>query len=426
MRTKKHGRVLGIVLAGGKGTRLMPLTKYRAKPAVHFAGKYRIIDFALSNLINSGIYSVYVLIQFKSQSLTEHIERSWQFGGAMRGRDLFVTLAPAQMWSGEHWFQGTADAVFQNIHLITKYDADRLCIFAADHIYKMDVRQVLDYHIDKKADITVTANVVPTSEASQFGCLAVDTEGRITGFVEKPADPPEIPGKPGFSYVSMGNYIFEREILEKTVIEDAHDPGSSHDFGKDIFPKWHDKCRIFAYDFSSNQLPGKDQPYWKDVGTLKAYWETHMDLLQHNSKMTLYNPDWPIRTVSYADPPSYFYPVKGQTCSVMGTLASEGSRVFGAVVHRSVLSRNCVIHPRSVVEECIIGHDVVINEGCKLRRVIVDSNNVIPPNTVIGYDRDYDRERYHLDESSGIVVIAKPPIQLRSDMDPSLVGEKGS
>lgn len=426
MKTRKHGRVLGIVLAGGKGTRLMPLTKYRAKPAVHFAGKYRIIDFALSNLINSGIYSIYVLIQFKSQSLTEHIERSWQFGGAMRGRDMFVTLAPAQMWSGEHWFKGTADAVFQNIHLITKYDADRICIFAADHIYKMDVKQLLDYHVDKGADITVAANVVPRKQASQFGCLKVDGNDRIVDFIEKPSDPPEIPGKPGFSYVSMGNYVFEREILEECVVNDAHDQESDHDFGRDIFPKWHDKCNIFAYDFSTNQLPGEAQPYWRDVGTIKAYWEAHMDLIQYNSKMTLYNPDWPIRTVSYADPPSFFYPVKGQACSVIGTLASEGSRIYGAVVHRSVLSRNCIIHPKSVVEECIIGHDVVINEGCKLRKVIVDANNEIPPNTVIGYDRDFDRKRYYLDRESGIVVIPKPDIKLRSGIDPALVGEKGS
>jgi len=413
MRNRKHGRVLGIILAGGKGTRLMPLTKYRAKPAVYFAGKYRIVDFALSNFINSGIYSNYVLIQFKSQSLTEHIERSWQFGGAMKGRDLFVTLAPAQMWSGEHWYMGTADAVFQNLHLITGYDADRICVFAADHVYKMDIRQVMDFHFEKKADITITANVVPKSEASQFGCLAADETGRITGFLEKPEDPPEIPGRPGFTYVSMGNYVFEREILERVLVEDAQRPGSAHDFGKDIFPAWLDSCRIFAYDFSQNDIPGKDKPYWRDVGTIKSYWEAHADLLKYNSDMTMYNPSWPIRTVSYSDPPCYFFPVKGKNCSVTATIAAEGSRVYGAVVHHSVLSRNSVIYPDSVIEDCIIGHDVQIGEGCKLRKVIIDGENIIPPNTTIGFDQDYDRQRYHVDEQSGIVVIGKPGIRLR-------------
>lgn len=423
MRNRKHGRVLGIILAGGKGSRLMPLTQYRAKPAVYFAGKYRIIDFALSNFINSGIYSNYVLIQFKSQSLTEHIERSWQFGGAMRGRDLFVTLAPAQMWSGEHWYRGTADAVFQNLHLITDYDADKICVFAADHVYKMDIRQVIEFHTRKKADITVTANVVPREEANQFGCIAVNEEGRITGFLEKPENPPEIPGKPGYTYVSMGNYIFERECLERTLIADANNPSSSHDFGKDIFPEWIDRCRIYAYDFSENDLPGKDKPYWRDVGTIKAYWQTHMDLLKFNSDMTLYNPSWPIRTVSYADPPSYFFPVKGKSCSVTATLASEGSRVFGAVVHQSVLSRNCTIHPDSVVEDCIIGHDVVIGEGCKLRKVIIDGGNEIPPYTNIGFDEDFDRQRYFVDEKSGIVVIGKQGMKLRIDSDLSSLME---
>ena len=221
MYVGKHGRVLGIVLAGGKGERLMPLTRYRAKPAVYFAAKYRIIDFALSNLINSGIYAVYVLVQFKSQSLNEHIEKGWQFGGAMRGRDFFVTLVPAQMWSGEHWFQGTADAVFQASHLISRYRADRVCIFAADHIYKMDVNQMLEWHMAQHADVTIAANVVPVEEANQFGCIKTDANGRIIEFMEKPKNPPEIPGKPGFCYVSMGNYIFERKVLQDALEADA-------------------------------------------------------------------------------------------------------------------------------------------------------------------------------------------------------------
>lgn len=413
----KYGRTLALVLAGGKGERLMPLTKYRAKPAVPFAAKYRIIDFALSNLVNSGLFSIYVLVQFKSQSLNEHIERGWQFGDAMRDRDFFITLAPAQMWSGEHWYQGTCDAVFQNLHLVTLFDADRICIFAADHIYKMDVEQMLAFHVENGADATVAANVVPKAEASQFGCIHTDEKGRIIGFVEKPADPPEIPGKPGYSYVSMGNYIFEREILEEAIIEDARDPLSNHDFGKNVLPALHGKCKVFAYDFSTNKLPGKDRPYWKDVGTIKAYWEAHMDLCHPDSDMTLFNPKWRIRTVSFADPPAYSYPSGGQQCSVIGTLRAEGSRVLGAVVHRSILARNTLINPGAVLEECIIGQGVTIGENCKLRRVIVDAHNKIPPDTIIGYDLDEDRKKYHVDETSGVVVIGMPAMQLRKDIE---------
>ena len=329
MYVGKHGRVLGIVLAGGKGERLMPLTRYRAKPAVYFAAKYRIIDFALSNLINSGIYAVYVLVQFKSQSLNEHIEKGWQFGGAMRGRDFFVTLVPAQMWSGEHWFQGTADAVFQASHLISRYRADRVCIFAADHIYKMDVNQMLEWHM-----------------ANQFGCIKTDANGRIIEFMEKPKNPPEIPGKPGFCYVSMGNYIFERKVLQDALEADAQQE-TSHDFGKNIIPDLvAQNMRVFAYDFSTNVLPHptaeaelvhqwrNDKPYWRDVGTLQAYWQAHMELISHESEMTLYNPMWPIRTVSFGDPPSYCYPDGGHDCSINQVMLSEGSRIFGASVKR--------------------------------------------------------------------------------------------
>lgn len=413
----KYGRTLALVLAGGKGERLMPLTKYRAKPAVPFAAKYRIIDFALSNLVNSGLFSIYVLVQFKSQSLNEHIERGWQFGDAMRDRDFFITLAPAQMWSGEHWYRGTCDAVFQNLHLVTLFDADRICIFAADHIYKMDVEQMLDFHVEKESEATVAANVVPKNEASQFGCIHTDEKGRIIGFVEKPKDPPEIPGNPGYCYVSMGNYIFEREILEEAVIGDAGDPSSSHDFGRDVLPRLYEKYKVYAYDFSTNELPGTERPYWKDVGTIKAYWEAHMDLCQPESDMTLYNPKWRIRTVSFADPPAYTYPSGGQQCSVIGTLRAEGSRILGAAVHRSVLSRGTLIQPGAMLEECIIGQGVTIGENCKLRRVIVDAHNNIPPDTVIGYDTAEDRERYHVDETSGIVVIGMPVMKLRKDIE---------
>nr|WP_321500710.1 glucose-1-phosphate adenylyltransferase [uncultured Dethiosulfovibrio sp.] len=420
----QYGRVLGMVLAGGKGERLMPLTQYRAKPAVHFAAKYRIVDFALSNLVNSGIFAIYVLVQFKSQSLNEHIERAWQFGGALRGRDYFATIVPAQMWRGERWFEGTADAVYQNMHLVSLYNADRICIFAADHVYKMDVEQMLEYHVDRRADVTVAANVVPTSEASQFGCIQVDERGKIIAFVEKPANPPEIPGKPGWSYVSMGNYVFERETLEGALLEDASMQQTSHDFGRDIIPRLVNHSRVFAYDFSTNVLPRhglspwvEDRPYWRDVGTIHAYWKAHMDLLQTNSDMTLYNPDWPIRTVSFADPPAYSFPSEGHISQVSSTLTAEGSQVLGAKVERSILSRNCVILPGSEIEECIIGQGVVVGKNCRLRRVIIDSHNKIPNGTVLGFDPEEDGKHYSVDPSSGIVTVSIPQMQIRKRPD---------
>lgn len=411
----KYGRVLGMVLAGGKGERLMPLTRYRAKPAVPFAAKYRIIDFALSNMVNSGLFSIYCLIQFKSQSLHEHIGKGWQFGSALRGRDFFVNVVPAQMWDGERWYEGTADAIFQNMHLVTLFDADRVCIFAADHVYKMDVEQMMQYHADNNADITVAAYVVPSKEAHQFGCIATDEKGQIIDFVEKPAVPPEIPGRPGFSFVSMGNYIFEREILEDSVIDDHDDGESSHDFGRDILPKYFKTHKIMAYDFSTNVLPGGDKPYWKDVGSIRAYWEAHMDLLRQHSDLSLYNAQWPIRTVSYSDPPGFTYPAKDHSSSVDGCLRAEGSRVLGAYVHKSVLSRNCVINPGSVVEECIIGQSVEVGENCRLRRAIIDAHNKIPAGTSIGFDPEDDAKKYHVDKDSGIVVVGMPKIQLRKE-----------
>ncbi len=413
----KYGRVLGMVLAGGKGERLMPLTRYRAKPAVPFAAKYRIIDFALSNMVNSGLFSIYCLIQFKSQSLHEHIGKGWQFGSALRGRDFFVNVVPAQMWDGERWYEGTADAVFQNLHLITLFNADRICIFAADHVYKMDIEQMMQFHMDREADVTVAAYVVPSSEASQFGCIAVNENGRITDFVEKPAVPPEIPGRPGFSYVSMGNYIFEREILEESVLSDNEIKESSHDFGRDIIPSLYRTHNVMAYDFSTNVLPGGDTPYWKDVGSIKAYWEAQMDLLKHPSDLSLYNQQWPIRTVSYSDPPDFTYPANDHSCSVDACLRAEASRILGAYVRKSVLSRNCVIKSGAVVEECIIGQNVVVGENCRLRKVIVDAHNIIPAGTSIGFDPADDARKYHLDKDSGVVVLGMPKIQLRKKLN---------
>ena len=320
------------------------------------------------------------------------------------------------MWDGERWYEGTADAVFQNMHLVTLFNADKICIFAADHVYKMDVEQMLQFHVDNGADVTVAAYAVPSREAHQFGCIATDESGRITDFVEKPAVPPEIPGKPGYSFVSMGNYIFEREILEESVFADNEKKDSTHDFGRDILPSLYKSYKLMAYDFSTNVLPGDDKPYWKDVGNIKAYWEAHMDLLHHPSALSLYNSLWPIRTVSYSDPPGFTYPADDHSCSVDGCLRAEASRVLGAYVRRSVLSRNCVINPGSVIEECIIGQGVDIGENCRLRRVIVDAHNKIPSGTSIGFDPVSDAEKYFRDPDSGIIVLGMPKIQLRKKL----------
>lgn len=421
-----YGKVLGIVLAGGKGERLFPLTHYRAKPAVYFAAKYRIIDFALSNLVNSGIFAVYVLVQFKSQSLNGHIDRGWHFGNALRGREFFVTLVPPQMLHGEQWFRGTADAVYQNMYLISRFNPDRVCIFAADHIYKMDVSQMLAYHMDNHADVTIAANVVPTSEASQFGCIKTDAHGRILEFVEKPAVPPEIPGRPGFSYVSMGNYIFEKNLLEDSLIDDA-EKESSHDFGKDIIPKMvAGGMRVYAYDFSTNVLPHivthsdywrEDKPYWRDVGTLKAYWQAHMELIEPNSEMTLFNPKWPIRTASFGDPPFYIIPRDSHQCDIDRVMFAEGSRVYGARVYSSFMSHNCMVDSGSCIEESILGQNVIIGKNCRIKRAIIDSHNYIPDGTVIGEDPEEDAKRFTVDPNSGLVVIGMPQFLYQKEKD---------
>ena len=302
------------------------------------------------------------------------------------------------MWDGERWYEGTADAIFQNMHLVTLFDADRVCIFAADHIYKMDVEQMLAYHWTHNADVTVAAYVVPSSEASQFGCIATDETGRIIDFVEKPAVPPEIPGRPGFSYVSMGNYSFERETLEESVLSDSERKDSKTRLRPRHLPRLFGTHKLMAYDFSTNVLPGDDKPYGRTSESIKALLEAHMDLLRHESPLSLYNPQWPIRTVSYSDPPGFTYPDKDHSCSVDGCLRAEASRVLGAYVRKSVLSRNCIIHAGSVVEECIIGQGVRNRRGLPSAAASSSTRTTkIPAGTSIGFDPVADAERYHVD-----------------------------
>lgn len=402
-------KVLGMIMAGGEGSRLFPLTKERAKPAVPFGGKYRLIDFVLSNLVNSQIYSVYVLTQFKSQSLTEHIHESWLFGSILR--DHFVLPVPAQKRTGESWYRGTADAIFQNINLIEDRGYDLIAIFGADHIYRMDIRQMIGYHIQNDADATVAALPVSAKEAPSFGIIQVDDTCRITGFQEKSQNPTPIPGRPGEYFASMGNYIFKADFLIRALYEDAANAESSHDFGKDILPENYGKSRIFAYDFRTNQYPGitvEESGYWRDVGTIQAFWEANMDLRNIKPTFNLYNRKWPIKPASYGRPPAKFvFNEDGRRGQAVNSLVSEGTIISGGVVQDSIIGPEVFIDSGAAVINSIIMDRVFIGKNCKINMAIIDKEVVIPEGVVIGYNLEEDKKRFHVDEESNIVVIPK-------------------
>ena len=402
-------KIMGMILAGGEGKRLFPLTAERAKPAVPFGGKYRIIDFVLSNFINSGIYSIFVLTQFKSQSLTEHIQEGFQFGTLLPNH--FILPVPAQMRTGDSWYRGTADAIHQNINLIEDRDYDLVCVFGADHIYKMDIRQMVSFHNDNQAKITVSAIPVPLDQATEFGVIQVDEKGRIIGFQEKPKDPIPIPGRPGMAYASMGNYIFDKEFLVRVLHEDAKRPNSSHDFGKDILPRLYKTYPLYAYDFAQNRVPGiteEEVGYWRDVGTIQSFWEANMDLRNVKPIFNLYNRKWPIKTVSLGLPPAKFvFNQDGRRGQAVNSLVSEGSIISGGIVQDSTLGRGVFVDTGSAVINSLIMDRVVIHPGCKINLAIIDKDVVVPPNTIIGYNLEEDKKRFYVDESSNIIVISK-------------------
>ena len=400
--------ILGMILAGGKGTRLEPLTAFRSKPAVPFGGRYRIIDFVLSNFINSGIYSIYVLTQFKSQSLTEHINEAWNFSGLLSSQ--FITCVPAQMNTGGEWYQGTADAIFQNIHLIREKNPFLVAVFGGDHVYKMDVSAMAKYHHEKSADCTLAAISVPIEEASSFGVIQVDSDWRIVGFQEKPENPTPLPGDPDRALVSMGNYIFNTRELLDCLEDDASLTGSSHDFGKDILPKLSEKGRLYAYDFGRNIIPGEPlgaNHYWKDVGTLDSYYEANMDLRSIRPAFNLYNREWPMRTAPLNSAPAKFVHLgPHRTGHAINSVVCEGTIVSGAMIKDSIISPNVRINSFSQVDGCIIMEGVEIGRSCKLKNCIIDKHVRLPENTEIGYDADEDAKRWHRTES-GIVVLEK-------------------
>ena len=401
-------RVLGIVLAGGKGSRLHPLTAERAKPAVPFGGKYRIIDFVLSNFINSGIYSIYVLTQFKSQSLLQHLSEGWQFGGLLKSQ--FVIPVPAQMRShDESWYQGTSDAIYQNINLVEQACPDVVAIFGGDHIYRMNITSMIEFHEAKKAEITVAAIPAPKRHATEFGVIEVAENGHILAFHEKNPDAPTMPGDPEHVYASMGNYIFSRQRLLDLLKADAQDPDSDHDFGKNILPKLAGNAEIFAYNFQENRIPGEPEdaaPYWRDVGTIESYFEANMDLRSVKPALNLYNRAWPLRSSSYSDPPAKFtFDEENRRGQAIDSVVSGGCILSGGVVKNAVLGRGVRVHAGAVVEDSIIFDNCDIGRRARIRRAILDKNVKVLPDTTIGYDREADAARYHV-SPTGIVVVA--------------------
>lgn len=406
-------RVLGMILAGGQGSRLAPLTQKRSKPAVPFGSKYRIIDFAINNFMNSGVFSIYVLTQYKAQSLTEHIQRGWRFGTFLS--DYFITLVPAQMYRYEElgavWYRGTADAVYQNMHLIDNFDADYVAIFSGDHIYKMNVEHMLEKHIDSRADVTIAAYPMPRSNAHQFGVMQVDQGWRVTEFVEKVPDPPGLPDNPDMSLTSMGNYIFSRRALEELLHTSISGQEEGFDFGHNVIPRaLADGYHVQAYDFHRNPIPGQSNPnlYWRDVGTIDAYYEANMDLISINPEFDIYNPSWPLRTSSEFSPPAKFvHESEGRKGQAFNSVMAGGVIISGATVRDSVLGRNIRAHSYALIESCVLFDDVEVGRHSHLNRVIVDKNVKIPPGTRIGVDHEADRERGFTVTESGVVVVPK-------------------
>ena len=376
-------KVLAMIMAGGKGERLMPLTEQRSKPSVPFAGNYRIADFVLSNFINSGIQAMYVLVQYRSQSLIEHLRRAWRFSGP--NRQAFITVVPPQMKGRGKWYEGTADAVYQNINLIRDFAPGLVAVFGADHIYRMDLRQMIQFHLDQQAEVTVAALPVPIHAAKGFGIIEASSDFQIVGFEEKPAQPKPMPGNPEMSYSSMGNYIFNVDTLVRTLEKDASKAGT-HDFGRDIIPSLIKSHRVLAYDFLDNAVPGihpyEEWGYWRDVGTMEAYWQANMDVLGEAPIFDLRNVKWPITTDALTDPVASM--VRSQMDDAM---VGQGSLVIDSTVTRSIIGRNVRIGEGCTIEESIILDGTVIGSKCHLQRCIVDRFNVIDSGTSLGGDK---------------------------------------
>ncbi len=408
MRTRIMHNTVAMVLAGGAGERLHPLTRDRAKPAVIFGGKYRIIDFTLSNCVNSGIRKIFVLPQYKSHSLIEHIRDAWSILNPELGE--FVSNLSPQMRVGEDWYRGTADAVYQNLYHLKQVGADYVVILSGDHIYKMDYGHFVRYHQHKKADMTISSIEVDTGEASRFGVIQTAPDGRVTGFEEKPDKPRAIPGRPDRAIASMGVYVLKRDVLEDILTRDAQNDASQHDFAKDIIPFMYPARRVFVYRFGSGK--GRDAMYWRDIGTIEAYWKANMDLASVSPVFNLYNRDWPIRTYEGQYPPAktvFADEDRGREGKALDSLICSGVIISGGRVQGSVLSPGVRVNSYAEVNESILFHDVVIGMKAKIRRTIVDKGVRIPEGMRIGYDPEKDRRRFFVSDE-GIVVIPKGEI----------------
>lgn len=406
-------KIVTFVLAGGAGNRLLPLTEGSAKPAVPFGGKYRIIDFALSNLINSGLYSIYVLVQYQSHSLLRHLRDGWQFGGLLHNQ--FIIPVTAQMRTeGDAWYRGTADAIFQNLALLDVAEDGLVAVFSADHIYRMNVQHMIAFHERMLADVTVAAIPVPRHLAAAFGVIEAAADGVIHGFHEKSDRAPSIPGLAEMVYASMGNYIFSAKALFQELRADSDRSNSHHDFGRDILPGMLGRADMRAYDFQTNVIPGEPGPaptYWRDVGTLDAYYEAQMDVCGLVPSLNLYNPLWPIRTASYPDPSAKFtFDDKGRPGHATGSIISGGCILSGGSVSRSVLGRNVRIYSEAVVEDSILFDNCTVGANSVIRRAILDEAVQIPQGSRIGIDPVADRSRFQVSEA-GVAVITKKSIE---------------
>jgi glucose-1-phosphate adenylyltransferase len=393
--------VLVIVLAGGVGERLFPLTKERAKPAVYFGGPYRIIDFVLSNCLNSGFRRIYIATQYKSLSLNRHIRQGWSVVSEELGE--FIEILPPQKRVGEQWYQGTADAVYQNIYSILRENPRYVIVLAGDHIYKMDYRKMLQAHIEQGADATLASIEVPIHDGPRFGIVAVDREQRVVGFQEKPADAASIPGLPHLALASMGIYVFNRALLVKALEEDAGDPDSQHDFGKNIIPALIATRKVYSYQFYDENK--KAAKYWRDIGTLDAYYEANMDLCQVNPEFNLYDPEWPLRTYQPQAPPAKFvFAEDGRKGEALDSLISPGCIVSGSRIQGSILCPNVRVHSFCSVEQSILMPGVRVGRHARVRRAIIDRDVLIPRGAMIGYHLDEDRRRHTVTED-GVVVV---------------------
>lgn len=396
-----YPKTLAMIMAGGRGERLFPLTFERSKPSVPFGGRYRIVDFVLSNLINSQIYSIYLLVQYKSQSLIEYVRENWGLSSVMS--DHFVTVVPPQMRYGKDWFQGTANAVFQNMNLIRQHKPELVIVFGADHVYRMDIRQMIDFHLERGAHATVAAMPVPLSEASSFGIIDVESNGRIKEFIEKPESPPPMPDDPDRAYCSMGNYIFNTDTLINALIQAERN--KEYDFGKHVIPNLlAEDEKLFAYDFATNKIAGarlyEEKGYWRDVGTIKAFWDAHQDMLGEAPVFEINNENWPIRPSRNELPATKI--LGGE---MTNSIIAEGTVINKAKIINSVIRKGVVIEDGVEIRDSIIMDHVLLKKGCTLNKVIVDAYNVIEENVHIGYDIKKPYWRAHSDPS-GITVIA--------------------